>query len=311
VYLFRTNSPLAFWYEIPTINEHAFQPGSTAYFMTFDGKAEYGGPFDSAGIPLLDYRGEIGLRYNPIAIAQFGLAIHNRYQRTADTADRSGYLRVADWLVTNLHANDKNLQVWCHDFDWPYRQTLMAPWYSGLAQGSGLSLLVRAAADTGDAKYGSAAHAVYESFNRSINDGGVVHRDEDGNVWIEEYLVDPPSHILNGFIWATWGIYDYARWSGAREASALFDAFAHTVAANLEKYDTGFWSMYELPCGGRRMLASPYYHRLHVVQLQVMYRLTGLNVFNAVSERWASYAANRLNRTRAIAEKTWFKLRYY
>ena len=49
------------------------------YFMRFDGKAAYQGPFDGAGVPLLDYRGDIGRQHNPIAIAQYGLARFNRW----------------------------------------------------------------------------------------------------------------------------------------------------------------------------------------------------------------------------------------
>ena len=61
----------------------------------------------------------------------------------------------------------------------------------------------------------------FQSFQRPVSDGGVLVEDDRGHVWIEEYLVDPPSHILNGFIWALWGVYDYARWSGRRGGVAV------------------------------------------------------------------------------------------
>ena len=54
--------------------------------MRFQGKAAYAGPFDSAGVPLLDYRGDIGRQHNPIAIAQYGLARFNRWCSTATMA---------------------------------------------------------------------------------------------------------------------------------------------------------------------------------------------------------------------------------
>ena len=38
------------------------------------------------------------------------------------------------------------------------------------------------------------------------------------------------------------------------------------------------------------MLASPFYHQLHVVQLRVMSKLTGDQSFAEVAERWAGYA---------------------
>jgi hypothetical protein len=188
---------------------------------------------------------------------------------------------------------------------------LEAPWYSGLAQGNGLSLLVRAAMVTNDPRFVNGAHAAFESFQRPVADGGVVVTDRQGHLWIEEYLVDPPSHILNGFIWAAWGVYDYAVWSRRPEAMTVWERSVETLAARLHEFDTGWWSLYEAPHGGRRMLASPYYHQLHITQLQVLHTLTGLAAFAAFAGRFMSYARNRRYRTRALAEKAWFKLRHY
>ena len=61
------------------------------YFMEFQGKAAYRGRFDSDGVPLLDYLGDIGLRHNPIAIAQYGLARFNRWCRTASAEDKAAW----------------------------------------------------------------------------------------------------------------------------------------------------------------------------------------------------------------------------
>ena len=52
------------------------------YYMSFREKADYAGHYDAGGIPMLDYRGAIGLQYNPIAIAQWGLANYNRFCET-------------------------------------------------------------------------------------------------------------------------------------------------------------------------------------------------------------------------------------
>ena len=311
MYLSPRKSPLAFWYETPEVNERAFSEGVGEYYMTFRGKAEYAGPFDETGIPLLDYRGDIGRQYNPIAIAQYGLASYNCYKQAPDSARRATFLRVADWLVQHLEENPWGLRVWHHNFDWPYRVTLVAPWYSGLAQGQGISLLIRAALDTGRTEYGQAAVAAFSSFTVDVKKGGVVVRDPQGFLWVEEYLVEPPSHILNGFIWALWGIYDFARWSGDPRAQEVLTESIETLAKNLPRYDTSSWSLYELSDTGPRMLASPYYHRLHVVQLKVLYRLTGREVFARFADRWEGYARNPALRTWALARKAWFKLRHY
>src|SRR5499426_3618782 len=157
VYTHKRSGPLSFWYEQPELNERAFR-GLPDYFMRFAGKARYAGPFDPDGIPLLDYRGNIGRQYNPIAVAQYGLARFNRWCETGEDGDRTAWISVSRWLASTLQPNAHGVPVWLHQFDWPYRNVLKAPWYSGLAQGNGVSMLVRAAVETGDDTFTAAAH---------------------------------------------------------------------------------------------------------------------------------------------------------
>src|SRR3982074_278451 len=117
-YLIGGNSHLTFWHETPEEN-HAARPSELGeYYMLFAEKAAYPGPYDSAGIPLLDYHGKIGRQYNPIAIAQYGLGNYNLFRRTADPARRDKFLRIANWLCSNLQQNSFGLWVWNHQFDW-------------------------------------------------------------------------------------------------------------------------------------------------------------------------------------------------
>jgi hypothetical protein len=303
--------PLSFWHEDPLVNETGCRDGRE-YYMRFQGKANYQGPFDDGGVPLLDYRGDIGRQHNPIAIAQYGLARFNRWRVNGADADRAAWLTIARWLVQELRPNAHGVPVWVHHFDWPYRQTLVAPWYSGLAQGCGLSMLVRAAQNSADLTYAAAADRAFQSFRFDVARGGVMATDDRGHLWIEEYLVDPPSHILNGFIWALWGVYDYAQWRGSEEAEAIWASCIRTLLARIPEYDTGWWSLYELPPDGAEpMLASRYYHRLHITQLHVLHRLTGNDEFHRHAVRFEGYLKSRRNRARALATKAFFKLRNY
>jgi heparosan-N-sulfate-glucuronate 5-epimerase len=310
VYARPASGPLSFWHEEPEVNE-SYRGDARQYFMRFGGKANYAGPFDASGIPLLDYRGRIGRQYNPIAVAHYGLARFNRWCQSGDSRDRTAWLAASRWLVANLQSNDQRVPVWVHHFDWQYRQVLKAPWYSGLAQGNGVSMLVRAATETGDDSFAEAAHRAFQSLELPIARGGVLATDTRGDVWIEEYIVDPPSHVLNGFIWALWGVYDYARWSRRPSASALWDACVRTLEARLDDFDTGWWSLYEAPTTGHPMLASLYYHRLHAVQLRVLHELTGIAAFATRAARFEGYARRPVSRARAFVEKACFKLRNY
>jgi len=310
-YLGSGRSQLTFWHEVPQVNPRARNDQLSEYYMLFRQKADYAGPFDADGIPLLDYRGAIGRQYNPIAIAQWGLANYNLFCETADANCRQKIMRAADWLSSHLEQNSYGLWVWNHHFDWEYRDTLKAPWYSGLAQGQGISLLVRAHAQGKQEKYLEAARRALVSLTRPVSQGGVLFEDGQESLWIEEYLVDPPTHILNGFMWALWGMFDYALAGGEALAKQIFDRGVQTLLRNLQKFDTGYWSLYEQSGTWLPMLASPFYHRLHIVQLRVMQTLTGEALFGEFAARWEGYARLRVNRTRALIEKSMFKLFYY
>jgi heparosan-N-sulfate-glucuronate 5-epimerase len=310
-YLTGSNSQLTFWHDATRVNE-SFQPGVLGqYYQTFFEKADYPGPFDAAGIPMLNYHGAIGLQYNPIAIAQYGLGNYNLFLATRDADRQRKFLLAADWLVENLQLNAFGLRVWSHNFDFEYRDTLRAPWYSGLAQGQGISLLVRAARESPGSRYLEAAHSAFEPLNRSVQEGGVLYLGQLPDVWIEEYLVDPPTHVLNGMIWAGWGVYDYALATGDARAQRLVEQVLDTLQRSLPRYDTGFWSLYEQSGTRWRMIASPFYHALHVVQLRVLHLLSGRQVFQDYADRWAAYQENRFYRMRALLQKSAFKLLFY
>ena len=310
-YLLGRQSALDFWHEVPEVNWRAGADTIGEYYMPFAQKSDYSGPCDRSGIPLLNYRGKIGLQYNPIAIAQYGLGNYNLFRRTGDISRRNKFLNAANWLVSNLEPNAKGFLVWHHHFDWEYRVRLKAPWYSGLAQGQGISLLVRVYQDTGDEQYLQAARYAFRSFLATPDEGGVTYVDEAGNTWFEEYIVRPPTHILNGFIWASWGVFDYYLATSDPIAKALFTGASTTLARNLDHYDVGFWSLYEQSGTRMKMLASPFYHALHIVQLKILYRMTGVDVFESFATRWESYFESSLKRIRALAHKSIFKLCYY
>jgi heparosan-N-sulfate-glucuronate 5-epimerase len=310
-YLGPGQSQLTFWHETPQANPNAGPDALGEYYMTFAEKADYSGHYDFAGIPMLDYHGQIGLQYNPIAIAQWGLGNYNLFRRTAEQERKQKFLAASDWLCAHLEQNPFGIWVWNHHFDWEYRTPLRAPWYSGLAQGQGISLLVRAYQETRNRSYLEAAERAFGSFLKPTDQGGVIFTDNHGDLWIEEYIVSPPTHILNGFIWAAWGVYDYYLATRNGSARELFAKAAQTLRANLDRYDLGFWSLYEQSGTRLPMVASSFYHQLHVVQLRIMYRLTGDEFFARYADRWENYGRSRAKRTRALCYKGAFKLCYY
>jgi heparosan-N-sulfate-glucuronate 5-epimerase len=339
-YVLGGKSHLTFWHETPAENSNTIPGELGQYYMLFAEKADYKGAYDAEGIPLLDYHGHIGQQYNPIAIAQYGLGNYNLWKQSTDSEKAEGapslprsvrqepalslskgwgfsverkkkFFLVADWLSSHLAPNPHGLAVWNHHFNWEYRDTLKAPWYSALAQGQGISVLVRAHKESGEERYLEAVRRAFASFQHPIDQCGVIFTDASGDLWFEEYIVSPPTHILNGFIWALWGVYDYFLATRDNAAQDLFSRGVRTLLDNLSRYDLGFWSLYEQSGTRLPMVASAFYHRLHIVQLRVMHRLTGEPEFARVADRWEDYTRSRINRTRALCYKAAFKLFYY
>ncbi len=309
-YLLGARSHLDFWRETPEENPQAAYDRVGPYYLTYASKADYAGPKDGAGIPLLDYRGKVGLQHNPIAIAQYGLAHFNRSRQAP--ASLQTFLGTARWLMSHLETNREGVPVWQHHFRWPYRRGLEPPWPSALAQGQALSVLVRAASETGDRSYLACAETALKALTLPVSEGGLSVRETGGGVWLEEYPVDPPSHILNGAVCAAWGLFDFWLATSNPRARRLFDETIETMERALPRYDTGFWSLYELPGGGfPPMVASFLYHRLHIVQLKILFRMTGKKPFLEYAQRWERFLRNPFCRARAWVRKAAFKLSRY
>ena len=310
-YLTNRKSHLTFWHGVPLMNENFKTDELGEYYMPFIQKADYPGQYDDKGIPMLDYHGKVGLQYNPIAIAQYGLGNFNLFRRTKDKERYRKFIKIADWLVEKLKANNNDIYVWNHHFDWEYRDILKAPWYSALSQGQGISVLVRAYKETEDKRYLDSVKRAFVSFEKRVDEGGVTYIDKNGYYWLEEAIVNPPTHILNGFMWALWGIYDYYLLTREESAKKIFEEGIKTLKDNLGKFDIGFWSLYEQSGTKLNMLASKFYHSLHIVQLKVMYNLTRKGFFREYAKKWENYQKSWWKRNLALGYKALFKLLYY
>lgn len=253
------------------------------------------GPLDAQGIPLADYdalfRGHpsvdqsrtYGVHYTPVTVAEYGLGLWSRYLASRDAELRSRFLAQADWFVATLK-DLPGFGVWLHDFAFPV-YNLEPPWVSAMAQGQGVSVLLRAFQLTGDDRYLAAATSAFGAFKIDIHFGGVSCEDM-GYLWLEEFPCSPPTHVLNGFVYALWGVLDYLRVTNSNDARLLWDRGIVTIRANLHRYELAFWSRYDL---NTRHLASAHYHNVHVLQLGILSALTGDLVLSDYHLRWKAY----------------------
>ncbi len=289
--------------QVQTRSQNPLPP---AYPFDWSGLEDFAYPRDERGLPMVRVARHAGLRHHPITIAQFGLARLRQYAATRAAGALEDVKRSVAWLQENVCAWRPNIGAWVFDFDEPL-YGLRAPWISGMAQGQGISLLLRAGAVMPLHQVEEMTRRAFEAFLHPVSEGGVAASFPDGGRVFEEYPSQPPSHVLNGHVFALIGVYDFAQFWGDKAASDLFAACVDSLKTNLWRYDTGYWNLYDLH--PTRRLASPMYVQVHVRLLRVVGALAGDPWFAEQARRWQRYLRRPLCRARWFAGKVAEKVR--
>jgi len=243
-----------------------------------------------------------------IGVGQWGLAAYDRYLAGHGEAYLAGALKAGEFLVSEQVVEGPRAGGWLEPEDYPQTLRMRGPWMSAMAQGHCASLLVRLHLESGREGFAEAALRALRPYSVPTEEGGVEAR-LGNRSFPEEYPSAPPSYVLNGAIYAIWGIRDVAVGLEDTDAQSAFSGAVETLARNLWRWDLGYWSRYDLyPHPGLVNIASPSYHGLHVQQLRALHRLAPRPQFAAMADRFEAYAARRRNRWFAFAVKGAFRL---
>lgn len=242
-----------------------------------------------------------------VDVIQWALGCYERYVAGEGESWLQAAAQCAEHLLTIQQAAGPRRGGWVHHFAYPHSLPLPAPWLSAMAQGQGASLLVRIHAHTHEQRFADAALLALEPFAVASVDGGVRAR-IDGRDFPEEYPTQPPSCVLNGAIFALWGLRDVAVGLGDGPATTRFQEGARTLALNLHRWDTGHWSLYDLFPHPIPNPASSFYHALHISQLEAMQLLSPHEEYELVRKRFVAYAASPSLRRRAFAHKCVYRM---
>jgi D-glucuronyl C5-epimerase C-terminus len=117
------------------------------------------------------------------------------------------------------------------------------PWTSGLSQGTALQALSRGYVRLKEPAFLTAAKQALGIF-QTPPPAGVRVAQPAGTLYAE-YTYAPTDRILNGFIQALNGLYEYAKLTGDPLGRQLFEAGDAEARAITPSYDTGFWSKYD------------------------------------------------------------------
>ncbi len=117
------------------------------------------------------------------------------------------------------------------------------PWTSGLSQGTALQVLARAWSRFKEPADLTAAQQALGIFKTPPPQG--VRVATPAGALYAEYTYAPSDKILNGFIQALVGLYDYTAITKDPLGLALFEAGDAQARAMVPLYDTGAWSLYD------------------------------------------------------------------
>lgn len=236
--------------------------------------------------------------YHPVLLARCGLNAFLWSQRGGDDGEISR--SYADQIIS---MQDERGAI-PYPFSWSNHLTgvLKPGWTSGMAQGMAISLFARIYHQTKDEKYLKAGEQALSYLLTPVTDGGVMTTMADldpslsGYIFFEEYVTQPANYVLNGYIFALLGLYDWsfveAKGHGQDLAKSAFDRGMDTLLHILPYYDIGgitavdlgYITHPDLPPRSRQK-----YHILHARQLNLMYQLTGIATIKDYEQKWISY----------------------
>jgi hypothetical protein len=270
-----------------------FVPGELlGYYNDITQKIEWNGLVDAKGIPMQKkHTGEI--YYFPTTVFQKALGHWDVWleSKQKDTEQHTKFLNIAQWA---LEAQDDK-------GGW---EILALP-YSAMTQGEGASVLIRAFSNTGDKIYLRAAKRALILMLTPLEEGGTSRYVSEGVV-LQEYPKGSYDSALNGWIFALYGLYDFTLLENCAEIQQALDNSLNALVAYLPKYNSGFWSFYDLSGN----ITSPFYHQLHIAQLQAL-ELTFPNYKNYFAQTrliFEKQKSSLLNRTQALIVKGYQKL---
>lgn len=230
--------------------------------------------------------------YFSIGIFQYGLAAYDLYLKSGEDAYKKKLLACADWAVDNQQNDGSWVTFSYENPEHPY---------SSMAQGEGISMLIRAHIVTGNEQYMFAARKAKNFMLKPISDGGATDYQGD-DVYLYECTHDPL--ILNGWIFSLWGLYDYSKYIDDDRVKVVLNSTLKSLKKKLPEFDIKYWSKYE---DGKR-ICSPFYHKLHIAQLRVMYDLFGEEIYKEYADKWESYQKSFWKPKKAFVKKALQKI---
>jgi hypothetical protein len=231
------------------------------------------------------FYGEDGWHRNFTTVAQLALACYDDYIRNKNPKSEQLFWTQVKDLCSHYNEID-NMAAYPYSMPWKIF-SLPAGWYSGLAQGQVLSVLVRAFVLSNDDYYLDVAQKVADFMFRPVQEGGVFTYTPEGYEWIEEYPTNPPSYVWNGHVFAIMGLIDFNKIRCSEKVSEHIDNLIMSVKNTIEIYDTGsqvhYWRW------DSKNLCGTLYTGIETYQCLHLYHATKDMWFYDLYKKWLHY----------------------
>ena len=230
----------------------------------------------------------------PIAIFQYGLGAYDLYLINKDEKYLKIFFNTIEWA--------RNKQLDNGGWESFKIESPKEP-FSSMAQGEGVSLLIRGYVQYHEQKYLEAAKKAIYFMLKPLEENGTTQY-YDNKIYLKEFANEPV--VLNGWIFSIFGLYDYLLINPDDEkVKEVYNTTLETLKRELNKFDLTYWSKYDI----KNKVASPFYHHLHIQLLRVLNDLTGEEIFEEFANKFVTYEKNKIYKTKAFLLKAIQKIK--
>jgi len=243
--------------------------------------------FDGNGVPMVFSAGINDYYYNPVTLSQYALSCFDAFIRENDSVYYDNFMNQAEWLFSNYDIINDSIIGYPYPFllyNPRVGDSLLPPWYSGMAQGHAASVLIRAYILTKNIEYMKLAKKSINFMFVPISGGGLMRYTPEGNIWIEEYPTREPSLVLNGYVFSLFSLLEYIAYNPEDiDLVNKTEQCLNSLIISIPYYERENWLQY---CRYTPDLVSDWYMRFQTLQMNQLYVYTGDIYFYYIYEKW-------------------------
>ncbi len=231
--------------------------------------------------------------YHALTISIYGIMNYDAFIETGDscyytqTINQFKYFKDPSKLVFMDYGRSAGLP---YNFNF---KGMIAPWFSGMTQGTAVSFLLRYYKLTSDKFALELCEKLIHLMLKKEADGGTIGRTKEGGMWIEEYpnAIGSKS-VLNGFINGLIGLHEYCVFfPNDKNAKAIHDSCYTEMIENLDKYDNPNTTTYSRSVGS----ISNSYLRYELEEFDHLYSLYKDERLRDQMKIWSRFAVNKFD----------------